>query len=176
MLIFWDFFSHLRIRTSSNCWTVSFFICLLFSSHPVIFLHSKYRRPSLVTRACIKSKWDKLIETASNVETPPSLTWMKGLGSISMVTSLSKGAFLALCGNCCSWFCIWYIGAARSFKREAMMNLQKTKNSSSIANLVFDLLVHNPPQFVLQHPRRCLAPFERPGYFIDLPTVYFAFQ
>ena len=41
---------------------------------------------------------------------------MKGLGSISMVTSSSKGAFFALCGNCWSWFCIRYIGLEKSFK------------------------------------------------------------
>ena len=99
---------------------------------------------------------------------------MKGLGSISIVTSSSKGAFLALCGNCCSWFCIRYSGAAKNFKRGAMMNLQRTKNWSSIANLAFDLLVRDPPQFVLQHPRRRLAPFERPGCcWINLLIVLF---
>ena len=99
---------------------------------------------------------------------------MKGLGSISIVTSSSKGAFLALCGNCCSWFCIRYSGAAKNFKRGAMMNLQRTKNWASIANLAFDLLVRDPPQFVLQHPRRRLAPFERPGCcWINLLIVLF---
>ena len=70
------------------------------------------------------TKWTSTLETA-----PSFLTCM--LGSISMVTSSSMRAFLALCGNCCwsCWFCIRYIsvGTEKCFESEigAVMNLQR---------------------------------------------------